>query len=139
MISDTFETLLLQAVVRQFFENPPMFGTTLDGQPINIPARATPAQEVAARLLNAKNAELLDAIVEAIDLDVLAGQVASQVLATLKLPERTYGGYDSSPTAKIRERLKERVDNRLVELMAQDIHARMKADEAAAAGEAASD
>ena len=130
--TEAFEAQFMQAIVRQFFENPPLFGTLPDGQVVNIPPRTTPVQAVAGKLLSEKNAELLEAIMDAVDIDVLAHGVADEVLKVLKAPEPIgYGLYDRSPAAAIRKRLKEKVDARLVELIAQDIHARMKADDEA--------
>lgn len=130
MIDEHFEAQLMQAIVRQFFENPPVVGTLPDGTYVNIPPRTTPAQAVAARLLSDKNAELLDSIMEAIDLDVFAASVAAEVLKTLTAPENPHG-YGRDSGAEARKRLKDRVDNRLVELMAQDMYARMKDEERA--------
>lgn len=120
----SFESELLQAVVRQFFENPPVHATTPEGQPLYIPARSTPAQAVAARLLVEKNSELLNAIMESIDVEEFAEKVAANVLTVLLEPENRYY-VNSTPGAEARKRLKERVDARLVELLAQDLYSRI--------------
>ena len=124
-----FETSLMDAVVRQFFENPPIVGQTSDGQIVTIPSRPTPVQVVAARLLSEKNAELLDAIMAAIDVDVLAGLVAAEVAKVLTAPEQRGMWASQTQTPAARKQLRERIDNRLVELMAQDVYARFKAAE----------
>lgn len=128
IINDQFEAQLMQAVVRQFFENPPIVGTLPDGQYVNIQPRSTPAQVVTAQLLTERNGELLAAIMAAVDVDVLAQGVAAEVLKTLTRPDNRYG-YDRTAASELRKRLKEKVDARLVELLAQEMFAQMKADE----------
>lgn len=124
---DQFGDRLLDAVVRQFFENPPVFGTLSDGTPVNIPTRSTPVQLVAARLLQEKNGELIDAILEAVDTDDLADLVAKKLYELIQPRERSH--WTSDPNEKRRATLQEKVDARLVELIAQDTYAKMKSQE----------
>jgi len=128
MISEQFEAQLMQAIVRQFFENPAVVGTMSDGTIFNVPARPTPASAVAANLLSQKNEELLKAIMDAIDIDVLAEAVAVNVQKTLLASENRYG-FSNDPSVEIRKRLKEQIDSRLVELMAQDLYKKMQKEE----------
>lgn len=126
--SDAFLDQIMRAIVTQFFESPeirvPMEGGAY------IPPRSTPAQVVTARLLSDKQGELLDKIMEKIDLDIVAEGVAKAVLAVLTKPEPTTSySYRQDAGVQARKNLKERVDNRLVELLAADLFAKMKQEE----------
>lgn len=127
MFDEKFENLLMQAIVTQFFENPPMYAYLQDGQQVAMTHRVTPVQAVAERVLVAKNDELLTAIVAALDLDEFATKVSAIVIK--ELTGSTSGFHqDAYRNAARQKAIREKVDERLVELLAADIHAKMKAD-----------
>ncbi len=119
--SEAFVDQIMRAIVNQFFENPQIVVT--DGSPF-VPPRSTPSQVVAARLLQEKQGELLDAIMERLDVDTFAETVAQRAVQVLTTRPSAYG-YNSAPDDVRRRELQKRVDERLVELMAADLFAKM--------------
>jgi hypothetical protein len=135
---DVFLDQIMRAIVQQFFEAPQIivYPTSTDQPYIPPPPqRSTPVQVVTERLLTDKQAELLDAIMEKIDLDALAEGVAAKVSQTLLAtdPTRPSYGWTKTEQAQVRARqeLRERIDSRLVELLAQDMFASIKSAEPA--------
>lgn len=120
--TDAFVDQIMRAIVNQFFENPQII---TDGTNGYIPQRSTPSQVVASRLLGEKQGELIDKIMERIDLDVFANQVAEKAIAILLAPNST-GWMRRDVNDVRRDEIKKRVDSRLVELLAADMFATMQ-------------
>ena len=116
MFGEAMDKAFTDAIVQQFFQGSESF---TDANGIFHPARPAPLTIVVNDMLSKNQSELLQAIVDAIDTDVLVDKIAERVIETLSKKPNESIYHSATAEERIVKKVQGDIHARFVELMAQ--------------------